>query len=81
VDNISLKAAMNLILRKVRLRYVLRDEVLLTTTENVAREKFSVATYQVTDLLSLMTEKRLMQLITRIAPGWGLTGNETAREN
>jgi hypothetical protein len=75
VDDISLKSALSLILRKVGLRYVLWDEVLLITTENVAREKFAVATYKVTDLLSIMTEKRLMQLITLIAPcSWSECG-------
>ena len=51
LDGVSLKSALNLILHKVHLTHVIKDEVLLITTENQARGKLVAVTYQVADLV------------------------------
>ncbi len=51
VDNISLKSALNMLLRKVRLTYMVKDEALQITTEDHAKGKTKVVTYPVGDLV------------------------------
>lgn len=51
LEQISLKSALNLMLRNVHLTWVVKDEVLQVTTESQARGKLSTVTYQVTDLV------------------------------
>lgn len=51
VENISLKSALNILLRKVRLTYVVKDECLLITTEEHAKGKLVQVTYPVADLV------------------------------
>ena len=51
LEQISLKSALNLMLRNVHLTWVVKDEVLQITTESQARGKMSTVTYQVTDLI------------------------------
>ncbi len=51
LEQISLKSALNLMLRNVHLTWVVKDEVLQITTESQARGKLSTVTYQVTDLV------------------------------
>jgi type II secretory pathway component GspD/PulD (secretin) len=50
-DNIHLRSALNLILGQVKLTYVIKDEVLLVTTEANARGKLVTVTYPVADLV------------------------------
>ena len=51
LDQISLKSALNLILKSVHLTYVIKDEVLQITTESQAKGKLQRITYQVADLV------------------------------
>ena len=51
LENVSLKSALNLILQQVGLTYVIKDEVLQITTEENAKGKQSIVTYQVADLV------------------------------
>ncbi len=51
LEQISLKSALNLMLRNVHLTWVVKDEVLQITTESQARGKMTTVTYQVTDLI------------------------------
>ncbi|MFO0807112.1 MAG: hypothetical protein U0746_00650 [Gemmataceae bacterium] len=51
VDNVSLKAALNLILSQAHLTYVIQDEVLKITTEKAARGKLTQRVYSVADLV------------------------------
>ncbi len=51
VEQISLKSALNILLRQVNLTWVIRDDVLTITTEGEARGKLVQKTYQVTDLV------------------------------
>jgi type II secretory pathway component GspD/PulD (secretin) len=51
LDQVSLKSALNLILQKVHLTHVIKDEVLQITTEEQARGKLVAVTYQVADLV------------------------------
>ncbi len=52
LEQVSLKSALNLMLRSAHLTYVIKDEVLLITTESQARGKLQTVTYQVTDLIT-----------------------------
>ncbi len=51
VEDMSLKSALNILLKQVRLTYVIRDEALQITTENEARGKLKMVTYPVADLV------------------------------
>jgi type II secretory pathway component GspD/PulD (secretin)/tetratricopeptide (TPR) repeat protein len=51
LNQISLKSALNLILHKVRMTYVIRDEVLMITTEENAKGKLKTVNYPVADLV------------------------------
>jgi type II secretory pathway component GspD/PulD (secretin) len=51
VENISVKSARNLLLKKARLTYVIRDEVLQITSENNAKGRLQQRTYSVADLV------------------------------
>jgi type II secretory pathway component GspD/PulD (secretin) len=51
VSNISLKSALNILLRKVHLTYVIKDQVLQVTTENYASGKMKQVIYPVADLV------------------------------
>ncbi|HWG46540.1 MAG TPA: hypothetical protein VN688_27505 [Gemmataceae bacterium] len=51
LEQISLKSALNLLLRSVHLTYVVRDDVLQITTDEHARGKLEQKVYQVTDLI------------------------------
>jgi type II secretory pathway component GspD/PulD (secretin)/tetratricopeptide (TPR) repeat protein len=51
LDQVSLKSALNLILHKVHLTYVVKDEALQITTEEHAKGKLQTVTYQVADLV------------------------------
>ena len=51
LDQVSLKSALNLILKSVHLTYVIKDEVLQITTESQAKGKLQRITYQVADLV------------------------------
>lgn len=51
VENISLKSALNILLAKVRLTYVIKDEVLMITTSERASGKLKQVTYPVADLV------------------------------
>jgi Flp pilus assembly secretin CpaC len=51
LDNIALKSALNLILHQVNLTYMVKDEVLLVTTEAHAHDKQVTKTYSVFDLV------------------------------
>ncbi|MFQ3648868.1 MAG: hypothetical protein SNJ75_00935 [Gemmataceae bacterium] len=56
LDQVSLKSALNLILREVRLTYVIKDEVLQITTKENARGKLIPVTYQIADLVVPMEQ-------------------------
>jgi len=56
LDQVSLKAALNMILREVRLTYVIKDEVLQITTKENARGKLVPVTYQIADLVVPMEQ-------------------------
>jgi type II secretory pathway component GspD/PulD (secretin) len=51
LENISLKSALNILLREVHLTYVVKDEVLQITTEDNARGKQETRIHQVADLV------------------------------
>jgi type II secretory pathway component GspD/PulD (secretin) len=51
VENISLKSALNLLLKQAKLTYVVKDEVLQITTEDQAKGKLKQVTYPVADLV------------------------------
>jgi Flp pilus assembly secretin CpaC len=51
VSGISLKSALNLLLKQAQLTYVIKDQVLLVTTEDNARGKYKQVIYPVTDLV------------------------------
>jgi type II secretory pathway component GspD/PulD (secretin) len=51
LDQVSLKSALNLVLHKVHLTYVVKDEALQITTEEHAKGKLQTVTYQVADLV------------------------------
>jgi type II secretory pathway component GspD/PulD (secretin) len=51
VENISLKSALNILLQQIHLTYVVKDEVLLITTEDNAKGKLKRVTYPVADLV------------------------------
>jgi type II secretory pathway component GspD/PulD (secretin) len=51
VENISLKSALNLLLKQAKLTYLIKDEVLQITTEDEARGKLKQVTYPVADLV------------------------------
>ena len=51
LDQVSLKSALNLILKSVHLTYIIKDEVLQITTESQAKGKLLMVTYQVADLV------------------------------
>lgn len=51
LDRISLRSALNLILHQVRLTHVIRDEVLMVTTEENAKGKLTTVTHPVADLV------------------------------
>jgi type II secretory pathway component GspD/PulD (secretin) len=51
LDRISLRSALNLILHQVRLTHVIKDEVLMITTEEHARGKLKTVTHSVADLV------------------------------
>jgi type II secretory pathway component GspD/PulD (secretin) len=51
LEQVSLRAALNLILRQVKMTYVIKDEVLHITTEKHATGKLVAVTYPVADLV------------------------------
>lgn len=51
VENISLKSALNLLLKQVQLTYVIKNEVLNITTESEAKGRVIPVTYPVADLV------------------------------
>ena len=51
VEDISLKSALNLLVKQVRLTYVIEDEVLQITTEEHAKGKLKMVTYPVAELV------------------------------
>ncbi len=51
LENISLKSALNLILKQVHLTYIIKDECLQITTEGEAKGKMQRVVYQVADLV------------------------------
>lgn len=51
VENISLKSALNLLLKQVHLTYVIQNEVLNITTESRAKGNLKPVTYPVADLV------------------------------
>ncbi len=51
VENIALKSALNLLLKQVKLTYVIKDEVLQITTPNEAPSKRRLVTYAIADLV------------------------------
>jgi type II secretory pathway component GspD/PulD (secretin) len=51
LDKIPLKSALNLILHDAKLTYVIRDDVILVTTEKYSKDRLVSKVYQVTDLV------------------------------
>jgi type II secretory pathway component GspD/PulD (secretin) len=51
VEQLSLKSALNILLRQVKLTWVIRDDVLMITTESESRGKLTQVTYAVADLV------------------------------
>ncbi len=51
IENVSLKSALNIMLRQVRLTYVIRNEVIEITTEERAKGNLKMVTYPVADLV------------------------------
>jgi hypothetical protein len=51
LEQVSLKSVLNLLLRPLRLTYVIKDEVLQITTEDQARGNLLTTTYDVADLV------------------------------
>jgi hypothetical protein len=91
VENLSLKSALNLLLKQARLTYVIKDDVLQITTEEEARGKLKQVTYPVADLVipptgtpasadgpGRSTEDQLIKLITTTvaADSWSDIGGK-----
>ena len=57
VKDISLRSALKLMLRDLDLTYIIRDEVLLITSEDVAQENRLTRIYDVADLVAYRDEK------------------------
>jgi type II secretory pathway component GspD/PulD (secretin) len=51
VERMSLKSALNILLKQARLTYVIKDEALQITTEEHAKGKLKMVTYPVADLV------------------------------
>jgi type II secretory pathway component GspD/PulD (secretin) len=51
VEDMSLKSALNILLKQARLTYVIKDEALQITTEEHAKGKLKMVTYPVADLV------------------------------
>src|SRR5262249_39938494 len=51
VEHMSLKSALNILLKQARLTYVIKDEALQITTEEHAKGKLKMVTYPVADLV------------------------------
>src|SRR5262249_44067886 len=56
VENISLKSALNLLLKQVKLTYVVKDEAVEITTEEHAKGRLKQVTYPVADLVTPVAE-------------------------
>ena len=66
IKDISLKSALNLMLSNWNLTYVIRDEVLLITTEEAASRMLATRVYNVRDLIGVNNEEELESLATLI---------------
>lgn len=53
LSNVTLKSALRIMLRDLELSYIIRDEVLLITTPEVAENNLSIVIYPVGDLLEI----------------------------
>jgi len=78
LGKVSLKTALNLILRQVGLTYAIKDEVIVATTRAAARGKLLTVSYPVDDLVggpeSMPTEK-LIKRVGSISPNsWSEAG-------
>jgi hypothetical protein len=62
LDAISLKSALNIIVKQVDLTWVIRDEALTITTKDGAKEKLVQKTYLVTDLVVPIENSELNEL-------------------
>ncbi|MEX2114740.1 MAG: hypothetical protein WD845_16225, partial [Pirellulales bacterium] len=56
VDNVSLRTALRLLLRRLDLTYVVEDEVLLITTVDAASQRIVTTVYPLGDLLLPATQ-------------------------
>ena len=77
LERVALKSALKLILRQVKLTYIIKDDVLQITTREHAQQRR--ATYQVADLVNdQWTEARLIDLVTKsVAPrSWSVSGGK-----
>jgi tetratricopeptide (TPR) repeat protein len=77
LEEVTLKSALNLMLHDVHLTWVIKDGVLVVTTEKCARGKLMTRVYAVADLLEAGEDSEsVMKLITSaIAPGtWAERG-------
>jgi type II secretory pathway component GspD/PulD (secretin) len=83
LEGISTKAALNLILHQAHLIYVIKEEVLLITTEAFAKGKLVTRTYQVADLVIPVENAETTSQIQRILeasmtrPGSPMLSNST----
>jgi type II secretory pathway component GspD/PulD (secretin) len=62
VDNISLKAALKLMLEQLHLRYVVKDEVVKVTTEKAARGDLEQRVFSVADLVIPIDDYMMPQM-------------------
>jgi hypothetical protein len=86
VQDVTLKSALNLLLRQAHLTYVIRDEVVLVTTDRQARGKLVTKTFHVGDLVCRPggagdrsnCQKVLVNLVTNaVAPqSWNTMGGD-----
>ncbi len=81
VEGISLRAALRLMLRPLELQCIVRDEVLMITTQEVAQGERVVAAYPVGDLLGPSTslgDLSSLILTTVAADNWSVNGGGAA---
>jgi hypothetical protein len=76
LEQVSLKSALSLVLYEVHLTYVVKDEVLMITTQKRARGKLVTHTYPVADLVGGSNADLLVAvLILQVAPqSWAQVG-------
>lgn len=84
IQNVSLRSALRLLLKRLQLTYVIRDEVLVITTPEEAESELVVCVYDVRDLIGARNDaKQLKSIVDVIAScvaveTWAVNGKGAA---